>query len=78
MVYKNRYCKCSRSVEKTFRQLIRYFPLDMSASDAARLMGILISSMNIIYIKLRYRLAQDCEKHAVITGQVEVDESYFG
>lgn len=78
MVYKNRYYKRSRIAEKVFRRIIRYFSLDLSASDTARLTGISVRSINAIYIKLRQRLVKECEKHAYVAGQIEVDESYFG
>ena len=78
MVNKNRYYKRSRIAERVFRQIIRYFSLDLSASDVARLTGVSVRSINSIYIKLRQRLAKECEKHSVCTGQIEVDESYFG
>jgi len=78
MVYKNRYYKRSRIAEKTFRRIIRYFSLDFSASDTARLTGISVRSINSIYIKIRRRLAEECEKHSHVAGQIEVDESYFG
>ncbi len=78
MVYKNRYYKRSRIAEKTFRRIIRYFTLDFSASDTARLTGISVRSINNIYIKFRQRLAEECEKHSQLIGQIEVDESYFG
>jgi len=78
MVSKNRYYCRSRIAEKTFRQLIRYFSLDLSASDSARLTGISVRSVNSIYIKLRQRLAEECKTHCPIAGQIEIDESYFG
>ena len=78
MVYKNRYYKRSRIAEKVFRRIIRYFSLDLSASDTARLTDISVRSINNIYIKLRQRLAEECEQHSYVAGQIEVDESYFG
>jgi len=78
VVIKNRYYRRSRIAEKTFRRVVRYFALDLSASDTARLTGISVRSINSIYIKLRHRLAEECEKHAHMAGQIEVDESYFG
>lgn len=78
MIAKNRYYKHSRIAEKTFRRIIRYFALDFSASDASRLTGISVRSINAIYIRFRERLAEECEQHSVLTGQIEVDESYFG
>ena len=78
MEKKNRYYYRSRIAEKTFRRILRYFSLDLSASDTARLTGVSVRSINAIYIKLRYRLAEECEKHSHLGGQIEVDESYFG
>ncbi len=78
MSTKNRYYRRSRISEREFRQIIRYFALDLSASDTARLTTISVRSVNAIYIKLRRRLAGECEPQVSMTGQVEVDESYFG
>ena len=78
MINKNRYYHRSRISERAFRQIIRYFALDLSASDTARLTNISLRSINSIYIKLRQRLVEECEKHSPAVGQVEVDKSYFG
>lgn len=78
MISKNRYYRRSRIAEKVFRQVIRYFALDLSASDTARLTGISVRSINAIYIKIRQRLAEECEQHSTVVGQIEVDKSYFG
>ena len=78
MTIKNKYYKRSRITEQKFRQIIRYFSLDLSASDTSRLTGINVRSINNIYIKLRHRLAEICEDNSVFSGQIEVDESYFG
>jgi len=78
MVIKNRYYYRSKISERKFRQLVRYFSLDFTASDTARLTGISVRSVNAIFLKIRQRLAQYCEKHSPFAGIVEVDESYFG
>ncbi|MCU7916230.1 MAG: hypothetical protein KZQ65_10140 [Candidatus Thiodiazotropha sp. (ex Gloverina cf. vestifex)] len=39
--------------------MTRYFSLDFSASDTARLTGISVRSINNIFIKLRIRLAEE-------------------
>lgn len=78
MIYKNRYYDHSRITEKNFRQILRYYALDISASDMARLCCISVRSINSIYVNIRYRLAEDCELHSHLAGQIEVDESYFG
>ena len=55
---KNKYQKFSKISEPKFRQIIRYFALDLTASDTARLTGISVRSINNLYLKLRVRLAQ--------------------
>lgn len=75
---KNRYYKRSRIAEAPFRRLIRAFALDLTASDAARLTGLSVRSVNDIYLRLRRRIAEHCEAQNPFRGEVEVDESYFG
>ena len=75
----NRYYKRSRISEWKFRQLARLFSLDLSASDTARLTGLTTKTVNTIYLKIRRCIAQACEAESPFTsGEVEVDESYFG
>ena len=75
----NKYYRCSRISEKRFRQLARLFALDLSASDTARLTGLTTKTVNSIYLKIRARIAQSCERESPFaSGEVEVDESYFG
>ncbi|MGB3392546.1 MAG: IS1595 family transposase, partial [Stenotrophomonas sp.] len=71
MKVKNRYYSRSRIAESTFRHVLRYFTLDLSASDTARLTSISLRSINDIYIKLRWRLAEECERHSDLAGQIE-------
>ncbi|BBN58590.1 IS1595-like element ISHyma1 family transposase [Hydrogenovibrio marinus] len=78
MPYKNRYQKCGKISERKFREILRYFALDLTASDTARLTGISVRSINNIYIKIRYLLANECEKQTPFSGVIELDESYFG
>ena len=75
----NKYYRRSRISEKRFRQLVRLFALDLSASDTARLTGLTTKTVNSIYLKIRERIAQSCERESPFeSGEVEVDESYFG
>lgn len=75
---KNRYYKNSRITEAKFRQLLKAFSMDLTATDAAELTGLSVRRINDIYIKLRQRIAQFCEQQSPFQGEVEVDESYFG
>jgi transposase-like protein len=75
----NKYYRRSRITEWKFRHLVRLFALDLSASDTARLTGLTTKTVNSIYLKMRTRIAQACERESPFaSGEVEVDESYFG
>jgi len=75
----NRYYARSKISQARFRRLLRLFALDLTAADAARLTDLSVRSVNDIYLRIRERLAYACEEEGRVTsGQVEVDESYFG
>jgi transposase len=74
----NRYYKNSKIREAKFRQIIKGFSMDFSASDTAKLTGISVRSINAIYLKMRVRIAEYCEAQSPYSGEVELDESYFG
>ena len=74
----NRYYRRSRISEKKFREIIKYFALDLTANRTAALTGLTHKTVNQIYLKIRVRLAQDCQRQSPFSGEVEVDESYFG
>lgn len=76
---RNCYFKSSKLNASVFRQILHLFAIDLTASDCARLSGVSVRSVNDIYLRLRERLARECEKRRPIrTGEVEIDESYFG
>ena len=75
----NKYYRRSRISEKKFRQLVRCFSRDLCATDTAALTGLTTKTVNTIYLKMRHRIAQACERESPFeSGEVEVDESYFG
>jgi transposase-like protein len=74
----NRYYRRSRISEKKFRGIIKHFALDLTANRTAQLTGLTHKTVNQIYLKIRLRLAQDCLRQSPFSGEVEVDESYFG
>lgn len=78
MAQVNRYYRHAKLSERKFRQLLRYFALDLTASDTARLTGLSVRSVNAIYLRLRHRLLEACELDAPIAGTLEIDESLFG
>ena len=75
----NPYYRHSKISTAKFRQILRCFSLDLTATDTAHLTGISVRSTNTIFLKIRHRLAEACQREAFIRGgEVEVDESYFG
>jgi transposase-like protein len=75
----NRYYRRSHITEKRFRLLVRYFAMDLSASQTALLSGISRRSVNSIFLKIRVRLFAACQAASPFgSSEVEVDESYFG
>jgi transposase len=75
----NPFYRRSRISAKKFRQLLRLFALDLTATDAAQLTGLTRKTVNTIFLKIRARIAEECERVSPLSsGEVEVDESYFG
>lgn len=78
MTQKNRYFSRSKISEARFRALVRCFALDLTATTTAELTGISVRSVNAIFLRIRQRMAEECQRHSPFTGEVEVDESFFG
>ena len=78
MTKKNRYFRCSKISEAKFRQIVRYFAMDLTATDCAELCGLSLRSVNTIYLRIRARMAEHCEAISPFAGELEADESYFG
>lgn len=75
----NSYYRRSRISEKKFRQLVRYFAMDLTAGKTSELTCLTRKTVNSIFQKIRFRLAEESSRLAPIrTGEIEVDESYFG
>ena len=74
----NKYCRSAKINEAKFRQILRCFGEDLTASSTSRMTGVSVRSVNDIYLKIRRRLATICEAEAPFTGTIEIDESYFG
>lgn len=58
--------------------MVSYFCLDFSATQIAALTGLTRKSVNVILAKMRHRIACFCDRQSPLTGDIEVDESYFG
>ncbi len=75
---KNRYSIRARITTRQFRDILRYFSLDIEATKIAKLSGVNRNTVNRYLRLIRKRLLEDCERQSPFNGEVEVDESYFG
>jgi len=75
---KNKYARRSRISERKFRELIKYFALDLDAIRIAELASLNRNSVNRYLLLIRLRLAEICEEESPFSGVIEIDESYFG
>ena len=75
---KHHHYSRSKISEAKFRSIIRFFAMDFTATDTAQLTNISVRSINSIFIKIRKKIALECEKKSPFNGVIELDESYFG
>ena len=78
MTLKNRYAKRSKISEQKFRDLVKLFALNLEATQIAELTGLNRNTINRFLRAIRERLAEFCELQSPFSGEVEVDESFFG
>jgi len=78
MTMKNRYAIRARISEHQFRQIVRLFALDLDATQIAALSGLNRNTINRYLRGIRERIAEYCESQSPFSGEIEVDESYFG
>ena len=65
---KNKYARRARISERKFRELIRYFALDLDAIRIAELANLNRNSINRYLLLIRLRLAEVCESQWVLTS----------
>ena len=76
---KNRYFIRSRISEKKFREIIKLFSGDLTASQIALFSGVSRMCVNRILKQVRLKIVEFCEEGNIFNkGEVEIDESYFG
>jgi transposase len=61
-----------------FRQLLRLFALDLTATQIAQLVHLNRNTVNRYLRLIRQAIALYCERESPFSGDVELDESYFG
>jgi transposase len=75
---KNIYLKNAHSSELKFREILSCFSLDITATKTSELTSASRPTTIRIYKKLRERIRDICNSEFPLSGEVEVDESYFG
>ena len=75
---KNRYYKHSRISEAKFRQILRCFALDLTATETAQLTGISVRSINSVYLKIRKRITETCQQQSPFPSDSESTGSDLG
>lgn len=78
MTPKNKYVNRSKISEAKFREIIKLFCLDLDAVQISKLTGLNRNTINRYLTAIRERIAEYCEECSPLSGQIEVDESYFG
>ncbi|SUA36211.1 putative insertion element transposase [Neisseria zoodegmatis] len=58
MELKNKYQKFSKITKLKFRQTLRFFSLNLTVSDTAKLTGISVRNINSLYLKLNVQFLQ--------------------
>ena len=61
-----------------FRQLLKLFALDLTATQIAALTALNRNTVNRYLRLIRQGVAAYCERESPFGGEVELDESYFG
>ena len=78
MTIKNKYIKRSKISEPKFREIVKYFSLDLNSQNIAILTNLNRNTVNRYLLLIRKRIAEICEQQSPFKGIIEVDESYFG
>lgn len=78
MTVKNKYSKRAHISERKFKQLLKLFSEDLTATQITNIISRNRNTVNRYLNLIRARIAEICEQESPFGGEVEVDESYFG
>ena len=78
MTTQKRILKCSKISERKFREIVRYFALDLEAKKTAEIVRLNRKTVQSYYNKIRKAIAHYQEQTTPFSGEVELDESSFG
>ena len=71
---KNPYHEHSKLSAGKFRQLARFFAMDLSATDVARLTGLTRKTVTVLFLKMRKRIAHDCERNSPLADTLGINK----
>jgi hypothetical protein len=75
---KNKYVYHSKISEAKFRELVKYFALDLTATQIAVLTRLNRKTVNRYLTEMRKIIYRQCaEIQRIEVGEIECDESYF-
>ena len=75
----NKYLYGSKISSRKFREILKYFCLEIDAEKTALLANLNRNTTHRIFGKIRERIAAICEAESPFkNGEIELDESYFG
>ena len=75
---KNVYYRHAHCTEHQFRTLLVHFCFDDTSARIAKESGLKLRATLALLGKLRQRISTWCEEEERMSGEIEVDESYFG
>ncbi len=78
MTVKNRYKKHAKISEAKFTKILKLFCVDLTAVQIAEIIGLNRNTVNKYLKLIRQQIAAICESESPFSGEVEVDESFFG
>lgn len=78
MTVRNKFSKRAHISERKFKQLLKLFSEDLTATQITNIISINRNTVNRYLNLIRARISELCEQESPFGGEVEVDESYFG
>lgn len=76
---KNKYIHRSKISEAKFRQIVKLFSIDLTATQITELVGLNPKTVDLVISKMRMRIYEITKKDTPPElGEFEADESYFG
>ena len=76
---KNKYVNRSRISEAKFREIVKYFSFDFTATDIAKLCKLSRETINRYLLEMRQIIyAHQMKIQKIEIGEIECNESYFG